>query len=252
MMRGSTAGGAGLGALPWTRKQRPACPWLREWAGEHRCLSCAWASLGEAMSWDPPPDIPPAHPQAWSTPHLPSRKNAYGRTLRVHSGFYRAWRTADLGDRLVSRLAQLLEGCPHGARPRALFTGGRVVMGVGSMRVGWGGWRGPGHVDHSPNHTPPPGGVYTCAGPTLGLQGVMRSSARPITDISASLLPSTQPIRAQATAWAAPWRCWPPSNSCDVRRSTRRGCRCTPLAPHASATAPLPRSTGQPCPTAGA
>ncbi|KAL6784853.1 hypothetical protein ACKKBF_B03495 [Auxenochlorella protothecoides x Auxenochlorella symbiontica] len=61
--------------------------------------------------------------EAWSTPHLPSRKNAYGRTLRVHSGFYRAWRTADLGDRLVSRLAQLLEGCPHGARPRALFTG---------------------------------------------------------------------------------------------------------------------------------
>lgn len=172
----------------------------------------ACANLTTLTNVSPPPAL-----QAWSTPHLPSRKNAYGRTLRVHAGFYRAWRTADLGDRLVSRLAQLLEDCPLGVRPRVLFTGGTPYRAHATDEGPWG-------------RRLPRAALRTCPLRSWALDRVACPRTRYWAAPPQNACQLYPPL-PQATAWAARWRCWPPLSSCGERPGTPRGSRCTPLAP---------------------
>lgn len=53
--------------------------------------------------------------------HHPKRVNSLGLTLRVHTGFYRAWRTGGFGEKLLLRAGSLLSRWPGASQ--ILFTG---------------------------------------------------------------------------------------------------------------------------------
>lgn len=66
----------------------------------------------------------------WQIPHFPVRRNSMGIKLKVHVGFYRAWRLEGFSDRLLARLGSLLEECGGQGPPPKVFVTGHSLGGA--------------------------------------------------------------------------------------------------------------------------
>ena len=119
----------------------------------------------------------------WQTAHLPKRRSAVGITLRVHVGFYSAWRLQGFDERLLNRVDELLklaeggednEEQPPTPRPPAkLFLTGHSRGGALAVVAA---------ADIRRRHPDLPMTVYTYGAPRVGNLGFVQEYLRRVPD----------------------------------------------------------------------